>query len=250
MTRSTLRADEKSRLVSDLKSLINTHIKNIQDNLLIDEDYLFDSNEFFLYLGKKYPRQFSTNPNATHFTLPFASAQIILPISVLPYNETVVFRAVEWKIAASNALNNSLASSLDFSLSKNTGPIDVSNLTAPLTIYLKKLSYYYPLAGREGNRDGSFYNCGSLDPFERFSTAGCSFVNETDGYIVCNCSHATEFAALVNPNQIRNPPSYAEIKQINDDMVKDKIVASTSLDLDFDSRAENARRYTPPPQVT
>lgn len=246
MTRSTLRSDEKSRLLSDLKTLLNNHLKVIEMNMVIDDDYLFDTNEFYVYLGKKFPRQYSSNPNDTHFTLPFASAQIVFPVSALPLNETVIFRAVEWKISASNALNNSLSSSLDFSIAKNSGPIDVSNLTAPLTVYLKKLSYFYPLSERPGNVKSGIYNCGSLDSFERFSTTGCSFVNETDGYVVCNCTHATEFAVLVNANQIRNPPSYADIKQINDDMVKDKIVQATSLSLDFDSRAENARRYSPP----
>ena len=165
----------------------------------------------------------SKNDSSSYST---SSGSFEIPKLTLKVSTKLSFSVQETKIGQNSQASNSdtlVTRSVSFTAYDGTKELPINNLQTPIRISLPKKSPFEP------SNSSTTYTCSYYDEISRmYKPDGCSFIGENLTHIMCQCNHATEFAAIVNEETLStldsffNKPSLLELLQLSIVSVKSK----------------------------
>lgn len=237
---------EQKKYTKVINKLMDNCLNKTEAKLVIGQDYFISSKFVDIFLSKKpkFSLLSSSMNSDSYFIIALSKIHFYIPNEALSIEDIVTVRAIQWKTnfedISSNDYDISFKGEIQLKFANIITPIE--NLTNPILIYMSKTVNYEPIIDIN---DGKIpYSCGYFDEdLYEFSKEGCQFMNESNSFILCNCSHFSTFSAQIIKENITYPPSLSTL--INDNNLESSNVSISSLlKIDF---VENllSNRYTP-----
>lgn len=242
--RTTFRLDEQSKYSKLISTLLDSCLNQTENLQVLGQDSFISSKYLDVYLSKK-PRFSLLSGLNGYLIIPLSKIQVYIPIEAFSIEDIVIVRIIQWKADFEDieTTDTDISSKGQIELKIAGQQMQIQNLTNPVLIYMAKIANYVPL-----NQDQTIpetpYICGSFDEtLMTFNSQGCQFMNETNSFILCNCTHFSTFSAQIIPTNISNPPSLLSLIDENN-LNNEDISISSLLSVDFATNLI-ASRYIP-----
>lgn len=242
------RLDEQLKYSKLISTLLDSSLNQTENLLVLGQNYFISSKYLDVYLSKKSRSSLINGLNGSNASLiiPLSKFQVYIPVEAFATEDIITVRTIQWKANFEDFENSDDDISFKGQVEIKTGGkrTKVQNLTNPVLIYFAKIATFEPL-----NQDQAVYKtpyvCGTFDePTMSFTNDGCQFMNETNTFILCNCTHFSTFSAQVVATNITHPPSLSTLIDMNNLNGNGQFSLLSLLSVNF---AQNllASRYIP-----
>ena len=246
--RPSFRLDEQIKYSKMIMNLLDLCLNITESLITLGQDYFISSEYVDIFLSKKPRFSFLSSELVFNGSLiiPLSKVQIYIPVEAFAIEDIITLRIIQWKSSFqdfnTSDLDISLKGQIEFKIAGNK--TQITKLNNPAFIYLAKITSYDPIYVPGQQNLKTPYTCGYFNETSNtFNSDGCLFVNETNQFILCNCSHFTTFSAQIIPSNITNPPSLSTL--LDENNLDSTVVSIYSLlNVDF-SQNLMASRYIP-----